>query len=270
MTSTSTASTSRRTSTSSPTRSPVASTARRATASRGFVSRRRGARRARPPDLVPARRPRPRHLPARSLRLREGAGLAAITDEVRRTYASRFASCRCRKPPVHYVLLRGGRRVHFESTSRATAHRTKWKPSTSLLRGQPARRRRDRSDPRCDVISCVRAIRSSRSDDHRGARCARSDRRGARARGRGVAIIGGAPVKGPAIGCCAASASKSPRAASRVSIATGCALRDGPARRRQRADVEALGLAVRVTDTVMRNADAAANLASEALQLASD
>jgi hypothetical protein len=37
----------------------------------------------------------------------------------------------------------------------------------------------------------------------------------------------------------------------------------------QRADVEALGLAVRVTDTVMRDVDAAARLASEALQLAS-
>jgi hypothetical protein len=37
----------------------------------------------------------------------------------------------------------------------------------------------------------------------------------------------------------------------------------------QQPDVEALGLTVRVTDTVMRDPEAAARLSSEALQLAS-
>ena len=51
----------------------------------------------------------------RSLRLREGAGLATVTDEVRRAYRVAVRILPMSEAPCPtYVLLRGGRRVHFE------------------------------------------------------------------------------------------------------------------------------------------------------------
>ena len=88
-------------------------------------ARGRGARGARPSDLVPARRPRPRHLPAPHSALRDGVGLAAITEEIRRALGLGRASCPCpRSPAPPSCASRAARRCTSRSTWCATERRT--------------------------------------------------------------------------------------------------------------------------------------------------
>jgi LPPG:FO 2-phospho-L-lactate transferase len=210
----------------------------------------------------------------RTLRLREGAGLAAVTDEIRRAFRVEprivpMSEDRC---PT-FVRLRGGRRVHFEEylardgapdevedvdLSAARAAR----PAPGVLEAIAS------ADailvcPSNPVVSIgpILAVRGVR--EALGA---------ARAPVVAVSpIVGGAPVKGPAdrllrgIGV-----EVSARGVARLyrDWVQGFVLDARDAE--QARDVEALGLRVRVLDTLMRDAEAAARVARAALELAGE
>jgi LPPG:FO 2-phospho-L-lactate transferase len=209
----------------------------------------------------------------RTLRLREGAGLAAVTDEVRRAYhvAVRILPMSESACPT-YVMLRGGRRLHFEEylardgapdeveavdlgAAEAAA------PAPGVL---DAIRMADvilvcPSNPVVSIgpILAVRGVREAIAASHAPVVAVSP-------------IIGGAPVKGPAdrlLRGIGVEVSARGVAGFYRDWVNGYVMDQRDAA--QQHDVEALGLAVRVTDTVMRNPEAAANLACEALQLAS-
>ena len=209
----------------------------------------------------------------RTLRLREGAGLAAVTDEVRRAYhvAVRILPMSEAACPT-YVILRGGRRVHFEEyLARDGAPDDVEDVDLGAARAATAApgvldaiRAADvilvcPSNPVVSIgpIVAVRGVLEAI----------------AAARVPVVAvspIIGDAPVKGPAdrlLRGIGVEVSARGVAGFYRDWVNGFVIDQRDAA--QQRDVEALGLAARVTDTVMRNPEAAANLASEALQLAS-
>jgi LPPG:FO 2-phospho-L-lactate transferase len=210
----------------------------------------------------------------RSLRLREGASLAAVTDEVRRSYRVAVRILPMSEAPCPtYVTLRGGRRVHFEEylardgapdevegVDLSAASAADAAPGVlEAIRGAgvllvcP-------SNPVVSIgpILAVRGVREAI----------------ATSRAPVVAvspIIGGAPVKGPAdrlLRGIGVEVSARGVAGFYRNWVNGIVIDQRDAA--QQRDVEALGLAVRVTDTVMRNPEAAANLASEALALAEE
>jgi LPPG:FO 2-phospho-L-lactate transferase len=209
----------------------------------------------------------------RTLRLREGAGLAAVTDEVRRAHrvAVRILPMSEAPCPTH-VTLRGGRRVHFEeSLARDGA------PDEVEAVDLDAARAADAgpgvlgaigdadvilvcpSNPVVSIgpILAVRGVREAITASQAPV----------------VAIspiIGGAPVKGPAdrlLRGIGVEVSARGVAGFYREWVTGFVMDQRDVA--QQPDVEALGLTVRVTDTVMRDPEAAARLSSEALQLAS-
>jgi len=208
----------------------------------------------------------------RGIRLREGAGLAQVTDEVRRAYGVAVAILPMSEDPCPtFVELRGGRRIHFEEYLArdgapdeveavdlgAAAHARPAPGVLDAIRGADA----ILVCPSNPVVSIgpIRAVP--------GVRAAL-----AAARAPIVAvspIVGGAPIKGPAgqllRGIGVEVSARGVAGLYRDWIG-GFVLDERDAA--QRADVEALGLRVRVTDTVMRNADAAARLADAALALA--
>jgi LPPG:FO 2-phospho-L-lactate transferase len=208
----------------------------------------------------------------RSARLREGAGLAAITDEVRRAYRVAVRILPMSEAPCPtYVLLRGGRRVHFEEyLARDGAPDEVEDVDLGAARAADAAPGVIEAIREADVILVCPSNPVVSIGPIVAVRGVREAIAAARAPVVAVSpIIGGAPVKGPA--------DRLLRGIGVEVSARGVAglyrdwvrgyvmdLRDAA----QRADVEALGLAVRVTDTVMRDVDASANLASEALQLA--
>ncbi len=208
----------------------------------------------------------------RTLRLRQGAGLAAVTDEVRRAYgvATRILPM-SEDPCPTYVDLEGGRRVHFEeylardgapdevrgvdlSAARAA---TPAPGVLELLRGAsvvlvcP-------SNPVVSIgpILAVPGVHEALRES--GAPVV------------GVSpIVGGAPVKGPA--------DRLLRGIGVEVSARGVAglyreLLDGFVIDRrdaeQRTDVEDLGLQTVAVDTIMRDREAAAGVARSALALA--
>ncbi len=208
----------------------------------------------------------------RTLRLREGAGLAAITDEVRRAYhvAVRILPMSEAACPTH-VMLHGGRRVHFEEylardgapdevegvdlgAARAAD------PAPGVLE---ALRSADvilvcPSNPVVSIgpIVAVRGVREAIAASHAPVVAVSP-------------IIGGAPVKGPAdrlLRGIGVEVSARGVAGFYRDWVRGYVMDQRDAA--QQRDVEALGLVARVTDTLMRNPEAAAHLASEALQLA--
>lgn len=208
----------------------------------------------------------------RSLRLREGAGLAAVTDEVRRAYRVAVRILPMSEAPCPtYVTLHGGRRVHFEEylardgapdevegVDLSAAHAADAAPGVldairdaDVLLVCP-------SNPVVSIgpILAVRGVRDAI----------------ATARAPVVAIspiIGGAPVKGPAdrlLRGIGVEVSARGVAGFYRDWVNGIVIDQRDAA--QQRDVEALGLAVRVTDTVMRNPEAAAHLASATLELA--
>ena len=209
----------------------------------------------------------------RTLRLREGAGLAAVTDEVRRAYrvAVRILPMSEAACPT-YVILRGGRRVHFEEyLARDGAPDDVEDVDLGAARAATAApgvldaiRAADvilvcPSNPVVSIgpIVAVRGVLEAITASQAPVVAVSP-------------IIGGAPVKGPAdrlLRGIGVEVSARGVAGFYRDWVNGFVIDQRDAA--QQRDVEALGLAVRVTDTVMRNPEAAANLASEALQLAS-
>jgi len=210
----------------------------------------------------------------RSLRLREGAGLATVTDEVRRAYRVAVRILPMSEAPCPtYVLLRGGRRVHFEEyLARDGAPDEVEDVDLGAARAASAAPGVVEAIRDADVILVCPSNPVVSIGPILAVRGVREAIAATRAPVVAVSpIIGGAPVKGPA--------DRLLRGIGVEVSARGVAgfyrdwvrgyvmdLRDAA----QSGDVEALGLAVRVTDTVMRDVEAAANLASAALQLASD
>lgn len=208
----------------------------------------------------------------RTNRLREGAGLAAVADEVRRAYRVEVRILPMSEEPCPtYVELRGGRRLHFEEylardgapdevehVDLAAARAARPAPGVlAALRGA----RRILVAPSNPVVSIGPIV------------AVPGVREAIAASGAPVVavspIVGGRPVKGPAdklLRGVGAEVSARGVAALYRDWVHGFVLDACDAA--QAADVEALGLRTRVVDTIMRDAQAAARLAREALALA--
>jgi LPPG:FO 2-phospho-L-lactate transferase len=208
----------------------------------------------------------------RTLRLREGAGLAAVTDEVRRALGVRARLLPMSEDPCPtYVELRDGRRLHFEeylardgapdevvSVDLAAAERAA--PAPGVLEAIAAAEGIlvCPSNPVVSIgpILAVRGVRDALR----------------RARAPLVAvspIVGGAPVKGPAAQLLRGiGAEVSARGVAKLyrDLADGFVLDERDAD--QAGDVAALGMAPRVVDTLMVDLPRAARLAEAALELA--
>lgn len=208
----------------------------------------------------------------RTLRLREGVGLAAVTDEIRRAFRVPARLLPMSEDPCPTrVELDGGRHVHFEEYLARDG-------APDEVRGVDlsAARRAHPAPGVCEAIEAARSIVICPSNPvvSIGPILAVPGVRDALARARApkVAIspiVGGAPLKGPAdrllrgIG-----AEVSARGVAQLyrGVAEGFVLdvRDVA----QADDVRALGLAAEAVDTIMRDADAAARLAEATLELA--
>lgn len=208
----------------------------------------------------------------RTNRLREGAGLAAVADEVRRAYRVAVRILPMSEDPCPtYVELCGGRRLHFEEylardgapdevehVDLAAARAARPAPGVlEALRGA----RRILVAPSNPVVSIGPIVAVA------------GVREAIAASGAPVVavspIVGGRPVKGPAdklLRGIGAEVSARGVAALYRDWVHGFVLDACDAA--QAPDVEALGLRTRVTDTIMRDAQAAARLAREALALA--
>jgi LPPG:FO 2-phospho-L-lactate transferase len=207
----------------------------------------------------------------RTLRLREGAGLAAVTDELRRSYGVRTRILPMSEDPCpSFVLLSGGGRVHFEEylvrdgapddvegVDLAAARRAR--PAPGVLE---ALRSADAvlvcpSNPVVSIgpILAVPGVREAIA-----------------AAGAPVVavspIVGGAPVKGPAdrlLRGTGVEVSTRGVAGLYRDLVRGMVIDERDAG--QEADVRALDMAARVTDTMMTDTRAAARLAEVALEL---
>jgi LPPG:FO 2-phospho-L-lactate transferase len=211
------------------------------------------------------------HCLHRTLRLAEGAGLAAIADELRRAQGVETRILPMSEAPCPTIVeLRGGRRVHFEeylardgapddvervdlSAAAAAA------PAPGVLEAV-AEADAILVCPSNPVVSIgpILALRGMREA-----------LRAARAPITAISpIVGGAPVKGPADRLLRAQGTEvSARGVAGLyrGLARGFVLdaRDAA----QQADVEALGLRARAVDTLMRDAEVAAGGAAAALAL---
>jgi LPPG:FO 2-phospho-L-lactate transferase len=208
----------------------------------------------------------------RTLRLAAGTGLAAVTDEIRRAFgvAVRILPMSEDACPT-IVELSGGRRIHFEeylvrdgapsdveAVDLAAARAARPAPgvletlrSASILLLCP-------SNPVVSIgpILAVPGVREAIRQSGAPAVAV-------------TPIVGGRPIKGPAdilLRGVGAEVSARGVAALYRGVAGGFVL--DAADRDQLADVEALGLRAVATDTIMRDADAAARLARAALDLA--
>lgn len=210
----------------------------------------------------------------RTERLREGAGLAAVADEVRRAYRVAVRILPMSEDPCPtFVGLRGGRRVHFEEylardgapdevelVDLAAARAARPAPGVvEALRGA----RRILVCPSNPVVSIGPIV------------AVPGVREAIAASGAPVVavspIVGGAPVKGPAdrlLRGIGAEVSARGVAALYREWVQGFVLdaRDAA----QAPDIAALGLRARAVDTIMRDAGAAARLAGVALALADE
>jgi LPPG:FO 2-phospho-L-lactate transferase len=208
----------------------------------------------------------------RSARLRAGVGLAAITDEIRRAHGLRLAILPMSEAPCPtFVRLSGGAVVHFEEylvrdgapddvagVDLSAAEHAVAAPGVLAAIAAADAILLCPSNPVVSIgpILAVRGVRDAI--------------RASAAPVVGISpIIGGAPVKGPAdrllrgIG-----AEVSARGVARLyrGLAHGFVIDARDAE--QARDVEALGLACRVTETLMRDAGTAQALAESALALA--
>jgi LPPG:FO 2-phospho-L-lactate transferase len=208
----------------------------------------------------------------RTLRLREGVGLAAITDEIRRALGVGARLLPMSEDPCPtFVELEGGRRVHFEEYLVRDGAPDEVR-AVDLGAARSAR-------PAGGVLEAIAAAEAvlicpSNPVVSIGPILAVPGVREALARTAAPVvaispIIGGAPVKGPAaqlLRGIGAEVSARGVAALYRGIARGFVLdlRDA----QQVADVAALGLAPRAVDTLMTDAERAARLAESALALA--
>jgi LPPG:FO 2-phospho-L-lactate transferase len=209
----------------------------------------------------------------RTLRLRAGDGLAAITDGIRRSFgvAPRILPMSEDACPT-YVELEGGRRVHFEEYLARDG-------APDEVRGVDlSAARAARPAPGVlEAIAGARAILICPSNPvvSIGPILAVTGVREALAATRapvvGVSpIVAGAPVKGPAdrlLRGIGVEVSARGVAGLYRDLADGFVLDQRDAG--QAADVQALGLRTAIVDTIMRDAAAAARVADTALALAS-
>jgi LPPG:FO 2-phospho-L-lactate transferase len=208
----------------------------------------------------------------RTLRLREGVGLAAVSDEIRRAFgvATRILPM-SEDPCPTLVELRDGRRIHFEEYLVRDGAPDEVE-DVDLSAGGAAQ-------PAPGVIEALRgaaAILVCPSNPVvsigpilavPGVRDAIAD---AAAPVVGVSpIVGGAPVKGPAdrlLRALGVEVSARGVAGFYHEWIGGFVLDERDAA--QEPDVAALGLRTRVCDTIMRDVDAARRVAEAALELA--
>jgi LPPG:FO 2-phospho-L-lactate transferase len=209
----------------------------------------------------------------RTLRLAEGAGLAAVTDELRRAFdvAVRILPMSEADCPT-LVRLRDGRVLHFEEYLIREGS-----PDTVESVDLSAARAAKPAPGVLEAVAAARAILVCPSNPvvSIGPILAVPGVRDAIA-AAGVPvvavspIVGGAAVKGPAaqllrgVGC---EVSARGVAAHYRDWITGIVIDERDAD--QAAGIEALGLGVRVVDTIMRDAAAAERVARAALELAS-
>jgi LPPG:FO 2-phospho-L-lactate transferase len=210
----------------------------------------------------------------RTLRLRAGDGLAAITDEIRRTFgvATPLLPMSEGACPT-YVHLEGGGRVHFEEylVRDGAPDDVTGVDLSAAGRATPAPGVLDAIGAADTIVVCpsnpvvsigpilavpgiAEAIRASRAPVV------------------GISpIIGDAPVKGPADRLLRGTGTEvSARGVAKLyrELCDGFVIdrRDAA----QGKDVEALGLACRTTETLMKTPEIAASLAAETLGLAQD
>src|SRR5262245_61597013 len=208
----------------------------------------------------------------RTLALREGRGLAEVTDAIRRAFGVAVRILPMSEDPCPTIVqLSGGRRLHFEeylvrdgapsdveAVDLAAAGRARPAPGVcEALRGA----RTSPAGPGNPVASFgpIPAVPGGREAI-------------AASPAPVVAvtpIVGGAPIKGPADHLLRAVGGEvSARGVARLyrGLAHGFVLdlRDAS----ELPDVEALGLAARAVDTIMRDAAASESLARAALELA--
>jgi LPPG:FO 2-phospho-L-lactate transferase len=208
----------------------------------------------------------------RTLRLQEGAGLAAATDEVRRAYGVDARIVPMSEDPCPtYVQLGGDRRVHFEEyLARDGAPDDVHGVDLSAARAA-------RPTPGlCELLDAADVVLVCPSNpvvsigpilEIPGVREAVT-----RSKAPVVAvspIVGGAPIKGPAdrlLRGIGVEVSARGVAGLYREWVSGFVLDRRDAE--QSRDVEALGLRAVAVDTIMRDRDAAARLAQAALDLA--
>jgi LPPG:FO 2-phospho-L-lactate transferase len=208
----------------------------------------------------------------RTLRLREGAGLAAVTDEIRRALgvASRLLPM-SEDPCPTFVGLRDGRRLHFEEylARDGAPDEVSEVDLGAAARARPAPGVLEAIADAEGVLVCpsnpvvsigpILALPGVRDALRRSAAPV-------------VAIspiVGGAPVKGPAdrlLRGIGAEVSARGVAALYRDVARGFVLDERDLE--DEADVAALGLVPRVVDTLMTDASRAARLAEATLELA--
>jgi LPPG:FO 2-phospho-L-lactate transferase len=210
----------------------------------------------------------------RTLRLREGAGLARVTDEVRRGFGVASAILPMSEDPCPtYVILEGGSRVHFEEylvrdgapddvTGVDLSAAARATPAPGVLEAIAAAEVIVvcPSNPVVSIgpILAVPGIAAAIGASH--------------APVVGISpIIGGAPVKGPADRLLRGTGVEvSARGVAKLyrELCDGFVIdrRDAA----QAPEIEALGLACRATETLMRTPEISAALAAETLELAQD
>jgi LPPG:FO 2-phospho-L-lactate transferase len=208
----------------------------------------------------------------RTLRLREGLGLAAITDEIRRTLGVRSRVLPMSEDPCPtFVELGTERRMHFEEyLVREGA------PDEVTAVDLGAARRARPAPGVLEAIAGAEGVLICPSNPvvSIGPILAVPGVREALARARTPVvaispIVGGAPVKGPAaqlLRGIGAEVSARGVAALYKGVARGFVLDERDAA--QAPDVAALGLEPRVVDTLMTDTGRAARLAEAALELA--
>jgi len=208
----------------------------------------------------------------RTLRLREGAGLGRVTDELRERYgvATRILPM-SEDPCATIVELEGGRRVHFEEY---LARDGAPDEVTGVDLGEARRAR-----PGPGVLDALRDARTilicpSNPIVSIGPILAMPDVRDALERSRApiVAIspiVGGAPVKGPADRLMrGVGVEVSARGVAEIYRGLIDALILDERDADLAADIEAMGIRTRVLDTIMGDVATAQQLAEAALSLA--
>jgi len=208
----------------------------------------------------------------RTLRLREGAGLSRVTDELRRHYrvATRILPM-SEDPCATIVALEGGRRVHFEE------YLARDGAPDEVTGVDLSEARRARPGPGVlDALRDARAILICPSNPivSIGPILAMPDVREALRRSRAPVvaispIVGGAPIKGPADRLMrGVGIEVSARGVAELyrGLIDGFVIDERDAH--LAADIDAMGIRTRVHDTIMGDAAVAQQLAEAALSLA--
>jgi LPPG:FO 2-phospho-L-lactate transferase len=208
----------------------------------------------------------------RSLRLAEGVGLAAVSDELRRSFGVATQILPMSEEPCPtFVELSGGRRVHFEEylVRDGAPSDVEGVDLTAASEAQPAPGVLEAIHAADVIVFCpsnpvvsigpilaVRGIREAiRAADVPSVAIS--------------PIVGGAPVKGPADALLrGVGAEVSARGVARLYRDLVGAYVLDERDRAELADIEGLGLRAVATDTIMRDVETSARLAETALELA--